>query len=89
MVILALTVVLFKRTPQAFIPSEDKGFFAIAVQLPDGASKQRTEAVVGNIEQFLMKDDIDRHAEQPVRRRDRQPFPAGDPDRRRLYAFHV
>ena len=56
-VILALTVVLFKRTPQAFIPSEDKGFFAIAVQLPDGASKQRTEAVVGNIEQFLMKDE--------------------------------
>ncbi len=55
--ILALTFVLYKRTPQAFIPAEDKGFFAIAVQLPDGASKQRTEAVVSEIEQFLMKDD--------------------------------
>jgi multidrug efflux pump len=54
--ILALTVLLFKRTPQAFIPSEDKGFFAIAVQLPDGASKQRTEAVVSEIEQGLLKD---------------------------------
>jgi len=54
--ILALTFVLFKRTPQAFIPPEDKGFFAIAVQLPDGASKQRTEAVVQEIEQFLLAD---------------------------------
>lgn len=55
--ILALTAVLFRRTPQAFIPAEDKGFFAIAVQLPDGASKQRTEAVVGEIERFLLRDD--------------------------------
>ncbi len=54
--ILALTFVLYKRVPQAFIPSEDKGFFAIAVQLPDGASKQRTEAVVAEIEKFLLAD---------------------------------
>jgi len=54
--ILALTFVLYKRVPQAFIPAEDKGFFAIAVQLPDGASKQRTEAVVSEIEKFLLAD---------------------------------
>jgi len=54
--ILALTFVLYRRTPQAFIPAEDKGFFAIAVQLPDGASKQRTEAVVSEIEKFLLAD---------------------------------
>jgi len=54
--IIGLTYVLFRRTPQAFIPAEDKGFFAIAVQLPDGASKQRTEKVVEHIEQFLLKD---------------------------------
>ncbi len=59
--ILALTYVLFRRTPQAFIPAEDKGFFAIAVQLPDGASKQRTEAVVGDIEKFLLADKGVRH----------------------------
>ncbi len=54
--IIGLTYVLYRRTPQAFIPAEDKGFFAIAVQLPDGASKQRTEAVVERIENFLLKD---------------------------------
>jgi multidrug efflux pump len=54
--ILGLTYVLYRRTPQAFIPAEDKGFFAIAVQLPDGASKQRTEAVIEEIEQFLLAD---------------------------------
>jgi multidrug efflux pump len=48
--------VLFRRTPHAFIPAEDKGFFAIAVQLPDGASKQRTEAVVAQIEKHLLAD---------------------------------
>ncbi|HET9133001.1 MAG TPA: multidrug efflux RND transporter permease subunit [Gemmatimonadales bacterium] len=61
-VILALTAVLFQRTPKAFIPPEDKGFFAIGVQLPDGASKQRTEEVVGRIEQFLLKDPAVAHA---------------------------
>ncbi|HSB55017.1 MAG TPA: multidrug efflux RND transporter permease subunit [Gemmatimonadales bacterium] len=60
-VILALTFVLFRRTPQAFIPSEDKGFFAVAIQLPDGASKQRTEAVVSEVEKFLLADKGVRH----------------------------
>ncbi len=55
-VLLALTAVLFRRVPRAFIPSEDKGFFAVAMQLPDGASKQRTEAVVGEVERFLLAD---------------------------------
>ncbi len=55
-VLLALTFVLFRRVPRAFIPSEDKGFFAIALQLPDGASRQRTEAVVEQIEGILSKD---------------------------------
>lgn len=55
-VLIALTFVLFQRVPRAFIPSEDKGFFAIALQLPDGASRQRTEAVVEQIEAILSKD---------------------------------
>ncbi len=60
-VLLALTFVLFRRVPRAFIPSEDKGFFAVALQLPDGASRQRTEAVVEQIEGMLMKDEAVRH----------------------------
>jgi len=36
-----------------FIPSEDKGYFAMLVALPDDASRERTEGVVGGIEAFL------------------------------------
>ena len=42
--------------PSAFIPSEDKGFFVMSVNLPDAASLQRTQQVVGRVEQILLKD---------------------------------
>ncbi|MDQ6926169.1 MAG: efflux RND transporter permease subunit, partial [Candidatus Eremiobacteraeota bacterium] len=54
--IVAVTAVLFLRVAGGFIPSEDKGYFAIAVQLPDGASLQRTTAVVQQIEGMLRKE---------------------------------
>ncbi len=34
------------RLPTAFIPNEDQGYAMIAVQLPDGASLERTEAAL-------------------------------------------
>jgi hydrophobe/amphiphile efflux-1 (HAE1) family protein len=52
-VVIVLGGVLWQRVPRAFIPTEDKGYFAIAVQLPDGASLQRTTAVVQRVEGFL------------------------------------
>ncbi|HEY7614248.1 MAG TPA: multidrug efflux RND transporter permease subunit [Gemmatimonadales bacterium] len=55
-VILALAFVLYKRVPSAFIPTEDKGFFVIAIQLPDGASRQRTDKVVERVEGMLRKE---------------------------------
>ncbi len=36
----------FTRLPTGFIPTEDQGYAMYAVQLPDAASLQRTEAVV-------------------------------------------
>ena len=55
-VILVLAFVLYRRVPSAFIPTEDKGFFVIAIQLPDGASRQRTDAVVERVEGMLRKE---------------------------------
>src|SRR5439155_1722880 len=49
-VLVALAVLLWRRVPSAFIPTEDKGYFAAAVQLPDAASLQRSEAVVEHVE---------------------------------------
>jgi hydrophobe/amphiphile efflux-1 (HAE1) family protein len=52
-VVLVLAVVLWTRIPTAFIPTEDKGYMALSVQLPDAASLQRTEATVANIEKVI------------------------------------
>ena len=56
LVIVVLAVVLYRRVPGAFIPEEDKGFFVLAVQLPDAASRQRTEEVVSRIERIALAD---------------------------------
>jgi hydrophobe/amphiphile efflux-1 (HAE1) family protein len=55
-VILALIVVLYRHVPTGFLPTEDKGFFVVAMQLPSGASLQRTRAVVERVEGILRAD---------------------------------
>jgi len=44
--LLALTVLGFKVVPTGFIPQQDKGYLVVNAQLPDGASLERTDAVV-------------------------------------------
>jgi len=56
LVMVVLTFLLYKKVPGAFIPPEDKGFFVLAVQLPDAASRQRTEDVVKRVEQIVLSD---------------------------------
>ena len=43
---------LFKVTPTGFLPSEDQGAVFGEVQLPEGASVNRTEAVVKRVEEI-------------------------------------
>ena len=43
---------LFKVTPTGFLPSEDQGAVFAEVQLPEGASVNRTEAVVKRVEEI-------------------------------------
>jgi hydrophobe/amphiphile efflux-1 (HAE1) family protein len=40
-------------TPTGFLPEEDQGAFFVAVQLPDGASVGRTEAVAKQVEDII------------------------------------
>jgi hydrophobe/amphiphile efflux-1 (HAE1) family protein len=56
LVMVVLAVVLYRKVPGSFIPEEDKGFFVLAVQLPDAASRQRTEEVVAKIERIVLAD---------------------------------
>ncbi len=44
--LVALTGVQFARTPTGFIPEQDQGYLITVVQLPPGATLDRTEAVV-------------------------------------------
>src|SRR5574337_402097 len=55
MVVLALALVGvdgygLSRVPTAFLPTEDQGYLITPVQLPDGASKERTDAVLRRIQ---------------------------------------
>lgn len=61
LVAIALAVVLFRTLPTGFIPAEDKGYFAVSVELPGGASLQRTEQVVHRVESFIRQQPAVRH----------------------------
>ena len=42
------------KIPTGFIPTEDQGYVMIAVQLPDGASLERTERVMDRVTQIAL-----------------------------------
>lgn len=52
-IILVLTLLLFRTVPGGFVPEEDNGYFMINVQLPDASSIQRTDLVCKKVEQIL------------------------------------
>jgi hydrophobe/amphiphile efflux-1 (HAE1) family protein len=45
----ALAVGLWRITPGSLVPDEDQGFYIAAVILPDGATLERTDKVVGEV----------------------------------------
>ncbi|KRE89542.1 multidrug transporter [Frateuria sp. Soil773] len=47
---------LFTRLPGSFLPEEDQGYALAIIQLPPGASKQRTAAVMKQMRDVLGKD---------------------------------
>lgn len=50
------TYTLFNTVPTGFVPNEDQGYFMINVQLPEGASLERSDAVVKKVEEILKKE---------------------------------
>jgi hydrophobe/amphiphile efflux-1 (HAE1) family protein len=52
-----LTVFQFNRVPQGFIPAQDQGYLIVGIQLPPGASLQRTDAVVQDAVNRLLNID--------------------------------
>jgi len=42
------------RVPSSFLPDEDQGYAFVNLQLPNGASLERTTAVAADVEKILM-----------------------------------
>jgi HAE1 family hydrophobic/amphiphilic exporter-1 len=52
---------LFKATPTGFLPVEDQGAFMVEVQLPQGASLNRTLEVIKQVEDIIKADPAVAH----------------------------
>jgi hydrophobe/amphiphile efflux-1 (HAE1) family protein len=52
--LIAATIGLFWVTPSGFIPAQDQGYFLTVVQLPSGASVERTDAVVQKVARRIL-----------------------------------
>ncbi|MGZ2747955.1 efflux RND transporter permease subunit [Burkholderia stagnalis] len=50
---------LFTRIPTAFLPEEDQGFMFVQVQMPGNASAERTENVLTQVRDYVMKNESD------------------------------
>ena len=48
-ILLVLTVILFKVVPNSFIPVEDQAYFTVAIQAPKGISLNRTAEIVNKV----------------------------------------
>ena len=53
---LGATYLISTRIPSTFLPVEDQGYFFVVVQLPDGASLQRTDEVAKQVREVLMNE---------------------------------
>jgi multidrug efflux pump len=55
----ALRVLLFLRLPTAFLPIEDQGLLMVSVQLDPGASFERTDEIIGQIERYCLEEETE------------------------------
>ena len=46
---------LYVRLPSSFLPNEDQGTMLVNIQLPPGATLARTEAVIKQVEEYILK----------------------------------
>ncbi|MCD2515720.1 efflux RND transporter permease subunit [Massilia sp. G4R7] len=53
--VIGLVVLFFTRMPNSFLPNEDQGYVIANIQLPPGATLERTSEVMRTAENFIMK----------------------------------
>ena len=52
--LVGLVVWMFQRLPASFLPNEDQGYMLVNVQLPPGATQERTLSVMKQVEGFML-----------------------------------
>ena len=62
--LLALAVFAFLKVPRGFVPSQDKNYLVAFAQLPDGATLDRSEAVVKRMGEIALEQPGVTHAVQ-------------------------
>jgi HAE1 family hydrophobic/amphiphilic exporter-1/multidrug efflux pump len=62
LVVVAVVAGLFWLVPKSFIPPEDQGYLIASLQLPDGASLQRTQKTGAEFQKILTGDPDVAHA---------------------------
>lgn len=55
--IVAAMVFFFLRLPTAFLPDEDQGFIICQIQLPAGATHERTLSVIEQVEKHFLEEE--------------------------------
>jgi len=53
--LVGVAILLFTRLPTSFLPEEDQGYALVVVQLPPGASMERTGEVLRQMEDIIQK----------------------------------
>ncbi|MES2183292.1 MAG: efflux RND transporter permease subunit [Pseudomonadota bacterium] len=53
--IIAAVVFAYLRLPTSFLPNEDQGNVIVNIQLPPGATQERTRSVIEQVEAFMLK----------------------------------
>ncbi|MEO6277742.1 efflux RND transporter permease subunit [Roseateles sp.] len=52
--VIAVAVLMFQKLPTSFVPNEDQGSILVNVQLPPGATQERTLAVMKQAEAYML-----------------------------------
>jgi multidrug efflux pump len=55
--LLLLLAVIYLRLPTAFLPDEDQGILIMQVTLPSGATQERTQEVLKQVEQYFLEHE--------------------------------
>jgi len=55
--LMALTGYTLVKVPQGFIPEQDKGYLVVNAQLPDGASLDRTDALIRELSKVIRETE--------------------------------